>query len=322
MISALPTTRLIGTPVTATKLGFGCSNLLGNKSRAEGLRLLETAYDAGIRHFDVAPYYGFGEAEELLGELARSKRDSLTITTKFGLEPNGRLSQSRGAVTMARAIMKKSGVVRRLIQKSVALTTQRGRFDVESARRSLDRSLLLLKIPAIDIFLLHEPKASSCDPDLLKFLTEMQRSGKIRSFGIGGQFEDVEAISEVAPLFATVTQFRATAMTPRENRFIAANAGTRAILNHGCLAALKIVQQRVNASHRHKQLWKKLVGFDPADDIQLSAILLRLAAETNPNGVLLFSSEQPERIKANARAILDPKYDPAQLAGVMEVLSK
>ena len=59
---------LPGTPLTTTVIGFGCSNLFGGKTREEGLRLLEVAYDCGIRHFDVARYYGFGDAEGLLGE--------------------------------------------------------------------------------------------------------------------------------------------------------------------------------------------------------------------------------------------------------------
>ena len=45
------------------------------RSAGVSLRLLEAAYDAGIRHFDVAPMYGYGEAESCLGEFrARHQR--------------------------------------------------------------------------------------------------------------------------------------------------------------------------------------------------------------------------------------------------------
>lgn len=49
------------------------------------MRLLDAAYDAGIRHFDVAPLYGQGEAAALFGEFPRGRRDKVTVTTKFGI---------------------------------------------------------------------------------------------------------------------------------------------------------------------------------------------------------------------------------------------
>ena len=59
---------------TTTRLGYGCSSLMGALGQKESLALLEAAYDAGVRHFDVAPLYGFGQAEGCLGEfLARHR---------------------------------------------------------------------------------------------------------------------------------------------------------------------------------------------------------------------------------------------------------
>jgi aryl-alcohol dehydrogenase-like predicted oxidoreductase len=71
-----------------SRLGFGTSGIMGAAlTTSRRLRLLETAYAHGIRHFDTAPLYGQGEAESLLGQFSRGKRDSITITTKFGLTP-------------------------------------------------------------------------------------------------------------------------------------------------------------------------------------------------------------------------------------------
>src|ERR1700758_4585424 len=68
-----------------TRLGFGCGNLMGATGRCDSLKLLETAYDAGIRHFDVAPMYGYGEAESCLGEFLERHRGQITVATKFGI---------------------------------------------------------------------------------------------------------------------------------------------------------------------------------------------------------------------------------------------
>jgi len=83
----MKTVTLPGATTTTTAIGFGGSNLLGPRSRAEGRALLEAAFDAGIRHFDVARSYSSGDAESVVGDFLQSRRDQVTVTTKFGLQP-------------------------------------------------------------------------------------------------------------------------------------------------------------------------------------------------------------------------------------------
>uniref|UniRef100_UPI0013D1F95E aldo/keto reductase n=2 Tax=Pseudomonadota TaxID=1224 RepID=UPI0013D1F95E len=46
---------------------------------------LQTAWDAGIRYFDTAPFYGFGLSERRTGDFLRDKpRDSYVLSTKVG----------------------------------------------------------------------------------------------------------------------------------------------------------------------------------------------------------------------------------------------
>ena len=47
--------------------------------------MLGAAYDAGIRHFDVARSYGYGDAEGVVGEFLRGCSEQVTVTSKFGL---------------------------------------------------------------------------------------------------------------------------------------------------------------------------------------------------------------------------------------------
>lgn len=55
-------------------------------SRDQALALLMAAHDGGIPHFDTAPFYSWGAAEEVLGAFAAGKTD-LTIVTKAGIAP-------------------------------------------------------------------------------------------------------------------------------------------------------------------------------------------------------------------------------------------
>ena len=53
---------------------------------AEVLRLLERAFELGVRYFDTAPSYGVSEERlgRFLGSLTRAQRAKATIATKFG----------------------------------------------------------------------------------------------------------------------------------------------------------------------------------------------------------------------------------------------
>ena len=93
-----------GIAIQIPVIGFGCSALssVGGK---KALHLLGTAFDAGVRHFDVARYYGYGESEGMLGTFVKSRRAQVTITTKFGIEPPRRTNALRFAMQAGRRLV-------------------------------------------------------------------------------------------------------------------------------------------------------------------------------------------------------------------------
>jgi len=76
------------TSVTVTRFGLGTAPLAGlfeAVDEAQGIAVIERAWDAGIRFFDTAPLYGHGLAELRLGKVLRQKpRDEFTLATKVG----------------------------------------------------------------------------------------------------------------------------------------------------------------------------------------------------------------------------------------------
>jgi aryl-alcohol dehydrogenase-like predicted oxidoreductase len=71
-------------------LGFGCWGASGRGSWSdhgdqEQIDAIHKAIDLGINFFDVAPVYGCGHAEEILGRAVKGKRDKVFIATKVGL---------------------------------------------------------------------------------------------------------------------------------------------------------------------------------------------------------------------------------------------
>ncbi len=68
------------------KVGLGCwafgNGYWKNQSVIDSKRTIATALDLGITHFDTAQAYGSGTSEQILGQVIRKKRDTLTIASK------------------------------------------------------------------------------------------------------------------------------------------------------------------------------------------------------------------------------------------------
>jgi len=187
-----------------TRLGFGCSSLMGATNRHDSLKLLETAFDAGIRHFDVAPMYGYGHAESCLGEFLQHHRGQVTVTTKFGIPPAKHSNLLRAGRRIVGPIIKQlPGLKQRLARaaNAVAHNDQRPAFTPAEAKASLDRSLAALRTGHIDLWLLHEATAGDLREDsLLKFLEAEVEKGSIGSFGIGSSSDRIPALLVERPL--------------------------------------------------------------------------------------------------------------------------
>ena len=66
--------------------GGGIGNVWGETSRSECISAVNLAIESGINHLDVAPMYGKGEAERVVGQAIRGKDQTrLKLTTKCRL---------------------------------------------------------------------------------------------------------------------------------------------------------------------------------------------------------------------------------------------
>jgi diketogulonate reductase-like aldo/keto reductase len=272
------------------------------------MALLEAAFDvAGIRHYDVARYYGYGEAEGVLGKFlsTSNRRDQVTITTKFGLEPPPLSQSSRGKSIMGlvRSLASRQPMLRKILAGVARRTIRASRFDVESARRSLETSLRELRADRIDLLLLHEATLEDTRADgLLEFMEAAKQQGKIRAFGTGTEFRHVPEIVAEAPAFARVLQI-ANGFGQWNLRQLGVDP-ERVVITH---SALKILPALETAFARLSAVDRAPTGrneFKSVGDSSLAGLLLGLAMHENPQGVTLFSSVQPERIRDNVTSAL------------------
>ncbi len=303
---------------STTALGFGCSNLLGDKTPEQGKHLLATAFDAGVRHFDVARYYGFGEAETLVGQFAKGKRDSITIATKFGLEPMQQATQFKGAVQLVRGLMRRSNFIKKLVRRRVNSLVRKGQFDVPSAQRNLEISLRLMQTDYIDIYLLHDCEPGDCTPELLEFLNKARDEGKIRRFGVGTGFHSVQSITQQSPGYSDVTQFESNlianhASAPRT----AENSGL--VIHHGVFRVLKPFLSRLASEPAFAERASEVLGHQGITQTELPGVLLRYAILANPGGLVLFRSANPKSITSNVSAATRVSLSATQVAWLTQV---
>jgi D-threo-aldose 1-dehydrogenase len=75
-------------PVELTRLGYGgapIGNLGTSVTDADAQAALQAAWDAGIRYFDTAPWYGLGLSEHRVGQFLRDKpKSEYAVSTKVG----------------------------------------------------------------------------------------------------------------------------------------------------------------------------------------------------------------------------------------------
>lgn len=293
------------------------------------LRLLEEALELGITHFDTAPLYGQGLAEEVLGRFARGRRDRITITTKFGLLPRQYPAGLRPLLPLVRVLNRRlrprlEAPLRRLRgnggggasssnHQDPGLTTATVPapptppvpYTREAIRSHVETSLRKLNCDCIDYYLLHECRLEYLSPEVFDCLEELIQAGWIRRYGIGSGRWQSRRILEEEPAFQGVVQIPDTATDPDQAFFVERAAPP--LFTHGCLRldgqALAGLAQ---LPPERLEQWSDRCGHDLVAPAGLSAMLLAVALHRNPQGCVVFSTRQPQRLRANAQVAAGP----------------
>jgi aryl-alcohol dehydrogenase-like predicted oxidoreductase len=277
-----------GTDISLSRLGFGLAPLGGRVGRAESLRLLERAFDAGITHFDTARSYGYGQVESVLGDFLERHRDEVTVTTKLGITPPPDSSGFRAAKSLARAVTRVAPGARRLLRRGGQRMVSGGRFSAAEARESLETSLRELRVDRVDLLLLHECSPEDLHSDgLLGFLDEAVREGKVGRYGIGTDPASTAAILRESPGSAGVVQIANSAVAPN-------------------LESLDVPPESAVITHT------PLGGLSELTDA-VASLMLAYALWSNPRGAVLFGSTDEAHIEANVAVAENFAYDPDQL---------
>ncbi|WP_250455299.1 aldo/keto reductase [Caballeronia sp. ATUFL_M2_KS44] len=146
-------------------------------------RTMEAAWNAGIRYYDVSPWYGLGEAERRFGRfLHNQRRDSYVLSTKVGkLLRAAPVNESK-----------------KFFPFGVSPNNVVFDYTADAVRRSLEDSLQRLGIDRIDILFVHdvspdngflprpwEEEFATALSGAFPELCRMRDEGLIKAWGIG-----------------------------------------------------------------------------------------------------------------------------------------
>ncbi len=148
-------------PFHVSAIGLGCMNIChaygAPATEAEAERLLLTALDHGVTHFDTAALYGFGTSETLLGKFLSKHRSKFTLASKCGMT----------------GVPNEQGVKVRVIDGRPA-----------TIKATCEEALRRLQTDVIDLYYLHRWDKQVPVEESVGALADLVREGKIRSIGL------------------------------------------------------------------------------------------------------------------------------------------
>jgi aryl-alcohol dehydrogenase-like predicted oxidoreductase len=162
-----------------SRIGLGTAQLgsdeagplwFGPQDRASAVATVRAAVDAGIDWIDTAPFYGWGRAEEIVGEAVRGRRDEVTILTKCGTvrRPDGSWDEDGSPAAV---------------------------------RADLEATLVRLGTDRVDVLQLHDPDPSVPVEETVGAIAELVAAGKVGAIGLSNHdTEQLRRGNDVAPI--------------------------------------------------------------------------------------------------------------------------
>jgi D-threo-aldose 1-dehydrogenase len=301
-------------------LGFGCAGILRLPMKGQRERLLGSAFDAGLTHFDVARMYGAGAAEGILGLWLRGKRSRVTLATKFGLPcgvPSRRTvlvqSMGRWAVNLHRALKQ------RMKQRAEAKGGDRHYdYSVEEMERSLETSLRELKTDNLDLFFLHEPRQTDVVPqELADALRRKQTEGKFGAFGISAMSVDMPYFfKNRSELCGEARQENFVLDAPSPSRPNAPYSGVFHVLS----ATIPRCEALLNSDPNLASAWSERLSLNLKRRENIAVAILAIALNENPKGMVLFFTSQAARIRPVVERLRENSFSSEMLTEFREVL--
>jgi aryl-alcohol dehydrogenase-like predicted oxidoreductase len=188
-------TRHLGS-FAVSEIGAGAMNITSNygppADRAQGIRVLRAAHDAGVTFFDTAEVYGPYTNEDLVGEALAPFRNDVAIATKFGFD----IENEAGRAVNSRP---------------------------ERIRKALEGSLKRLRTDHVDLLYQHRIDPEVPIEDVAGTVRDLIQAGKVRHFGLSEpSAKTIRRAHAVQPVTAIQTEYSLMERDVEKNGVLAA----------------------------------------------------------------------------------------------------
>jgi aryl-alcohol dehydrogenase-like predicted oxidoreductase len=177
-------TVTLGDELTVSAIGFGAMALTpvyGEVNDEESLATLHSCIDLGVTFIDTANVYGGGNNERLIARLLESRRDEVTLATKFGITGNP-------------------------ADRAAGRPGSRG--DAPYVRQCIDESLTRLNTDVIDLYYMHRRDVTVPIEETVGAMAELVTAGKVRHLGLSEVTADeLRAAVAVHPIAAVQSEW-------------------------------------------------------------------------------------------------------------------
>lgn len=319
--------ELGNTGLRTPQVGFGCSPLLGRSGKTESLRALAAAWDEGIRFFDTARSYGYGESETLLGEFLRGRRGQAVIATKFGILAARQSGWKRAAKAVARKILAVAPSAHSILHKGAASQFSYGHFTIPVLEQSVEESLRKLKTDCLDILFLHAAPASVLDQHvLLEAMGRLVEKGKVRIAGLSAEPDVVKLAMERHTQPLRAMQFPCNVFNVSgAASFVQRSAGNDVLVaNHpyGGLARVQrcreVFRTLVEKRELDKVLCEKLGALE---DTVFADVVLNVILRNSGIHVVVPAMMRVEHVRANVQAVARSRFDSLEIEQIRQALA-
>jgi len=286
----------------SARIGFGCASLGSRVSAKAGTRALMRAFDAGVTWFDVAPSYGDGAAETILGAALAGRRDHVTLCTKVGILPPAPSLARRLAKPLLRTALSLAPQLRQHVRRHRPAAVKPP-LVASAIEPGIEASLRRLGTDHVDVLALHDAAVEEVvRDDVLRALERVVTAGKARRISIASSVPAVLAgiaasdIFSVAQVANNVSQRDFDALLPR---LPACREITT--VTHTVFGADGLIDRTADTVRNTPDLAAILneAGYDGDALQQARSFLSDFAFASNERGVVLLSMFSAGHLEAN-----------------------
>lgn len=264
-------------------IGLGCMSLPEQYSEAE--KILEEAWQGGIRFFDTADLYQAGKNEFNLGKFLEGKRNRVILATKVGnqMNPDG---------------------------KSWTWNPSKS-YILNAVEKSLER----LKTDYIDLYQLHGGTIEDPWEEALEAFEILKSQGKIRAFGISSIRPNViRKVMHMNPPATIMMQYSPLDRRPEEEVFPWLEKTDTKVLVRGGMTKGMLINKEVGpfldlSAQEVGEIKKEIHSVDYSPE----SVLIKYSLVEKAVGMLVIGTSSPAQLKRNLQAYRESLDIPEEL---------